>query len=62
MRKTTGWLLVAFGLMWGTVVIHQAPPSGPDGLGISRLLGALTAPLLISLGGLYYAGIIKKAG
>jgi hypothetical protein len=61
MRKTTGWLLVVFGVLWGAVVLIQAPPSGPDGLGISRLLGAVTLPVLVVLLGLYFAGVIKKA-
>jgi hypothetical protein len=61
MRKTTGWLLVVFGFAWGAIVIVQAPPSGPDGLGTSQLLGAVTLPVLVLLVGLYYAGIIKKA-
>lgn len=61
MRKTTGWLLVVFGVLWGAIVLIQAPPSGADGLGTSRLLGAITLPALIVLLGLYFAGIIKKA-
>lgn len=61
MRKTTGWLLVVFGALWALVVWNQTPPSGPDGLGTSELLGALTVPILVALLGLYFAGVIKKA-
>jgi hypothetical protein len=61
MRKTLGWLLVAGGVLWGAVVLMHAPPSGPDGLGTSRLLGAITLPILVVLLGLYFAGVIKKA-
>jgi hypothetical protein len=61
MRKTTGWLLVVFGILWGSIVFMQAPPAGADGLGASRLLGALMIPVLITLLGFYFAGVIKKA-
>jgi hypothetical protein len=58
MRKTTGWLLVVFGLLWGTVVLLNALKKGLD---ISSMLGAVTVPILVALLGLYFAGIIKKA-
>ncbi|ACB74606.1 hypothetical protein [Opitutus terrae] len=61
MRKTTGWLLVVLGVLWVAIVLIQAPPSGPDGLGVSRLLGAITLPVLLALVGLYLAGVIKNA-
>ncbi len=61
MRRTTGWLLIVFGVFWGAIVIMHAPPAGPDGLGISRLLGAGMPPILVVLLGLYFTGVIKKA-
>jgi hypothetical protein len=59
MKKTTGWLIVILGILWAVVVIRQVPPAGPDGLGTSRLIGALTPPVLTALVGLYVAGVIK---
>jgi hypothetical protein len=61
MRKTTGWLLVVLGVLWAATVIKNAPPSGPDGLGTSSLIGGLMIPILVSLGGLALAGVIKKS-
>jgi hypothetical protein len=58
MRKTSGWLLVVFGLFWGATVLVADQRNGTD---ISSTLGGVTVPILVSLVGFYFAGIIKSA-
>jgi hypothetical protein len=57
MRKTTGWLLVVFGIVWALTVLSANQRSGVN---ISRTLGAVTMPILVALVGLYFAGVIKN--
>ena len=58
MRKTTGWLLVVFGILWGLTVLVADQRKGVD---ISSTLGGVMIPIFVMLGGLYFAGIIKSA-
>jgi hypothetical protein len=58
MRKTTGWLLFVFGILWAVTVLMVNQRQGVD---ISSTLGAVTVPILVALVGLYFAGIIKSA-
>jgi len=58
MRKTTGWLLVVFGLLWGVTVLMADQRRGTN---ISSTLGGVTVPILVAIVGLYFAGIIKNA-
>ncbi len=58
MKKTTGWLLVVVGLLWGSAVLLNAQKKGVD---ISSTLGTVTVPILVALLGLYFAGIIRNA-
>jgi hypothetical protein len=58
MRRTTGWLLVVFGILWATTVLMADLRRGAD---ISGTLGAVTVPILVALVGLYFAGVIKSA-
>ena len=61
MKKIIGWLLITLGSVWAVVTIIKAPAGGPDGLGYSRLIGAVTLPVLVALLGLYLSGFIKNA-
>jgi len=61
MKRAVGWLLVVLGCLWAVIVFIKAPPAGPDGLGLSQLFGAITIPILVTLLGLYFAGMIKNA-
>lgn len=57
MRKTTGWLLFGFGILWALTVFMVNQRQGTD---ISSMLGAVTLPILFSLLGLYFADVIKN--
>ena len=56
-RKTTGWLLVVMAVLWAFAILLQDLKRGAD---ISSMIGGLMVPLLIGLGGLYVAGVIKR--
>lgn len=58
MGKTAGWLLVVLGVLWALSVFMA---SQREGAPISYTLGAMTWPILVSVLGLYFAGVIKKA-
>jgi len=58
MRRTTGWLLVVFGILWALTVLMTSQRQGTN---ISETLGAVTLPILIAFVGLYFAGVIKSA-
>jgi hypothetical protein len=61
MKKTLGWLIVILAVVWGIKVAKDTPPSGPDGLGYSRLIGGLLLPILLGLVGLTFAGVVKRS-
>jgi len=58
MGKTTGWLLVVFGVLWALTVLIA---NQRNGVNISSTLEAVTVPILVALVGLYFAGVIKSA-
>jgi hypothetical protein len=57
-NKAFGWIIVVVGMIWALVVLISDQKKGTD---ISSTLGGVTVPILVSLVGLYLAGIIKNA-
>ncbi|MBC2603742.1 hypothetical protein [Puniceicoccus vermicola] len=56
--KTVGWLLFAIGIIAAVQVLMTQNGAGADS---ARTIGQVVGPVLISLVGLYFAGVFTKA-